>query len=295
MFNLDDYLRQRRNEVEALLDRKLPPAETRPAALHSAMRYAVLAGGKRLRPILCIAAAEAVAHSRAVTPLAAGAAIELLHTYTLIHDDLPAMDDDALRRGRPTTHIQYGEATAILAGDALLTLAFEWLAEVPVPTPYPSNRLIIELARAAGSQGVIAGQVEDIAAEGAEPTPEMVDYIHRHKTGDLITAAVRIGAILAGAPDSLLAALTRYAESIGLAFQIADDILNATSTAEKLGKAVGSDAQRGKATWVALHGLDAAKTRARDLVENALAQLAHCPANAEPLRALAQHIVNRKN
>jgi geranylgeranyl diphosphate synthase type II len=181
MFDLNTYLNSRRQAVEAELDWKMPIDTTRPSKLHQAMRYSVMAGGKRLRPILCIAACEAVGGQldNAILP---GIAIEILHTYTLIHDDLPCMDDDELRRGRPTAHIVFGEANALLAGDALLTLAFEWLAQTSPPLPYDTSQLIIELATAAGSQGVIGGQVEDLAAEGQEADADLVDYIHRHKT-----------------------------------------------------------------------------------------------------------------
>ena len=292
MPDIAQYLQQGRRAVDELLDRRMPPASTRPVAVHEAMRYAVLAGGKRIRPILALAAAEA-AGGKVDAARVPGAAVELLHTYTLVHDDLPAMDDDDLRRGQPTTHVKFGEANAILAGDALLTLAFEWIAEQPAPPPYEPTRLVLELARAAGSQGVIAGQVEDIAAEGQPPTAGLVSYIHQHKTGDLIRAAIRIGAIAAGAAAGPLQALTVYADKAGLAFQIADDILNATSTAEQLGKAAGSDAERKKMTWVAVHGLDAARAMADQLVRQAVAALDQCPGNSQPLSQLARYIVER--
>jgi geranylgeranyl diphosphate synthase type II len=294
VFDLEKYFSERRTLVDRLLDAKMPPETTRPAEIHRAMRYAVLAGGKRLRPLLCLAAAEAAGGSKEKA-LVPAAAIELLHTYTLVHDDLPAMDDDKLRRGQPTVHVKFGEANAILAGDALLTLAFEWLAECSAPPPYEPNRLALELARAAGSRGVIGGQVEDIAAEGKTPTAEQVDYIHEHKTGDLIRVAVRMGAITAGASEQVLEALSRYGQHIGLAFQIADDILNATSTPEKLGKAAGSDAQRGKVTYVAVHGLDRARARGLELVEQAVVELKICRGETQPLAALAHHVVARTN
>ena len=291
-FDLRSYLRERAAAVDALLDRSLPPATARPAALHEAMRHAVLAGGKRLRPILCVAAGEACGGDAACA-LQAGAAIELLHTYTLVHDDLPAMDDDDLRRGRPTVHVAFGEANAILAGDALLTLAFEWLAAMPAPG-LPAQ-LVLELARAGGHAGVIAGQVEDLAAEGQPPDAERLRYIHAHKTGDLLVAAVRMGGLCAGAGAGDLDRLTRYGQAAGLAFQVADDILNATSTAEKLGKAAGSDATRGKMTYVALHGVERARAEAHRLVDEAVACLAGLPGDAAPLAALARHVVEREN
>ena len=205
------------------------------------------------------------------------------------------MDDDALRRGRPTCHIRFGEANAILAGDALLTLAFEWLAECPAPPPHAPCALALELARAAGSQGVIAGQVEDIAAEGQPPDAARLDYIHLHKTADLLRAAVRIGAIAAGASAAHTAALGRYGERIGIAFQIADDLLNATSDRETLGKNTGTDAARGKLTYVAVHGVEHSRQRAAALIADAKAELAALPGPTEPLAAIADYILARKS
>lgn len=302
MFDLTAYLDARRRLVDGFMMSRLPPASTRPARLHAAMHHSLFGGGKRLRPVLALAAAEAAGGdpSRALLP---GAAVELLHTYTLIHDDLPAMDDDRLRRGRPTCHVAFDEATAILAGDALLTLAFQWLAECEVSPPGSAAGLVRELAAAAGSAGVIAGQMEDMLAEGgASPAPRddaeraaLLDYIHTHKTGDLIVASVRIGAIAGGAEAGMLDRLTVCARAAGLAFQVTDDILNTTSTAEQLGKAVGTDAARGKLTYVALHGLDGARRRADELVAGSLAALDGLGAGAEPLRALVRHVVSRKN
>ncbi len=294
MFDLEGYLRTRRELVDAALNERLPPENTRPAILHRALRYSVLGGGKRIRPILCIAAAEAVGGTQA-SALVPAAAIEILHTYTLVHDDLPAMDDDDLRRGRATSHKMFGEANAILAGDALLTLAFEWLAGCEAPSPYPPNQLALELACAAGSQGVIGGQVEDLAAEGKAPTADLVDYIHRQKTAALVRAATRIGAIAGGANAAQLEALTNYGEDIGLAFQIADDILNATSTHEALGKGAGTDEERGKMTYVAVHGLDKARTHAQELIEKAISELNGAGIKSEPLTAIARYIVARKS
>jgi len=255
MFDLPAYLEERRQKVDVGLSKHLPSATTRPTILHEAMRYAVLAGGKRLRPILCMAACEA-AGGNPDAALLPGLALEILHTYTLVHDDLPCMDDDDLRRGRPTTHVRFGEANALLAGDALLTLAFEWTAQVPAPPPYPPGQVSLELATGAGSQGVIGGQVEDLAAEGQPINADLVDYIHRHKTAALIRAATRMGAVCAGSTPSQLDALSRYGERIGFAFQIADDILNVTSTPEQLGKPVGNDATLRKLTYVAVHGME---------------------------------------
>lgn len=256
------------------------------------MRYSVMAGGKRIRPILCIASCEAVGGS-AEAALLPGLAAEILHTYTLIHDDLPCMDDDDLRRGKPTCHVKFGEANALLAGDALLTLAFEWLAEANTPLPYVPTQLALELARAAGSQGVIGGQVEDLAAEGRPADAELLDYIHRHKTAALLRAVVRMGGMCGGATPAQLDALTRYGDASGLAFQIADDILNATSTAEQLGKPVGSDQDRKKLTYVAVHGLDRSRDRAETLVREAITAIEPLPGDTAPLRALAEHTVRR--
>ncbi|MBI2442172.1 MAG: polyprenyl synthetase family protein [Lentisphaerae bacterium] len=292
MFDLQQYLDSQRRRINAALDQRLPAVTERPSALHQAMRYSVLAPGKRLRPVLCLAAAETIGRSDD-TALTAALAIEILHTYTLIHDDLPSMDDDALRRGQKTLHIVAGEANAILAGDALLTLAFEWLAEVCAPPPYPPNQLSLELARAAGSRGLIGGQVEDLAAEGQGANADTVDYIHRHKTAELILATVRMGGIAAGATPSELAALSAYGENLGLAFQIVDDILNETATAAALGKAAGSDRARGKMTFVAVHGLEAARTRVEQLTREALSALELLPRASEPLAELARFISSR--
>ena len=293
MFDFNAYLAARRQRVDAALDERLPPPGTRPAVLHEAMRYSVMAGGKRLRPILCMAACEAVG-GRPEAALLPGLAIEILHTYTLIHDDLPCMDDDELRRGRPTCHVKFGEANALLAGDALLTLAFEWVADSTPAGPYTAADLARELAIGAGSQGVIGGQVEDLAAEGRPADAALLDYIHRHKTAALIRAAVRMGGMCGGAGAGPLDALTRYGEASGLAFQVADDLLNATSTSAQLGKPVGSDQERGKLTYVAVHGLASSRTRAEALVAEALAALAILPGpEAMPLRALAEHSIRR--
>ena len=292
MFELAKYIDAQRVLVDAALAARLPDGATRPAVLHQAMRYPVLAGGKRLRPILCLAAAEAVGGD-AASAMPAALALELLHTYTLVHDDLPCMDNDTLRRGRPTTHVVFGEANALLAGDALLTLAFEWAADVAVPPPYPPGQLVRELALGAGSQGVVGGQIEDLAAEGAIPDAKRLDYIHSHKTGALIRAAVRMGAIAGGAAPETLEALTRYGEAAGLAFQVADDLLNATSTVEQLGKPVGSDAERHKLTYVSVHGLECARRRARELAVEAVLAVKPLGTRAEPLSALARYAVER--
>jgi geranylgeranyl diphosphate synthase type II len=203
------------------------------------------------------------------------------------------MDDDALRRGRPTSHVVFGEANALLAGDALLTLAFEWLSGVQAPPPYPPNQLVLELARASGSQGVIGGQVEDLAAEGRTPDADLVDYIHHHKTAALIRASVRMGGICGGASDISLDGLSRYGEWAGLAFQIADDILNVTSTPEKLGKPVGNDAELKKLTYVAVHGLKVSQERAVRLVHDAVDAIRNLPGDTQPLISLAEYTISR--
>ncbi len=292
MFDLTTYLEEKRRFVDEALDRHLPPETERPSLLHKAMRYSVQCGGKRLRPILCLASCEAAGGtpSSAIMP---AVALEYLHTYSLIHDDLPAMDNDDLRRGKPSSHKMFGEANAILAGDALLTLAFAVLGQAIVPAPYPPTALILEMATAAGSRGVAGGQFEDLASEGNDPNPEQLDYIHTHKTAQLIRAACRLGAIVAGAPLEDLEALSAYGERAGLAFQIADDILNATSTPEELGKAVGSDAARGKMTYVALYGIERAQEKAEALAREAAATLAEMGPRSEPLAELARFMVHR--
>jgi len=293
MFDLKKYLKEKTALVNKALGRALPAADTRPAVLHRAMRYSVMAGGKRLRPILCLAAAEAVG-GQAQKARRPALALELLHTYTLIHDDLPCMDDDVLRRGKPTCHVAFGEANALLAGDALLTLAFEWLAGTIPPAPYAPNRLILELARAAGSQGVVGGQVEDLSSEGKKPSRAAVNYIHLHKTADLIGAAVLIGGICGGASRSELKALAKYGEKAGLAFQITDDILNETSSRQKLGKAAGSDRKRGKMTYPAVYGLDTSRKMARRIAGNAVRALRPLKGGKQALEALVDFIVTRK-
>ena len=294
MFDARAYLESRRLLVNRHLEENMPSPETRPAILHQAMRYSVLADGKRIRPILCLAAAEAAGGSfdAALRP---GAALELFHTFTLIHDDLPAMDDDDLRRGRPTCHKVYGEANAILAGDALVTLSFEWLAGCVAPPPYHPNQLSLELARAAGSQGVMAGQVEDLASEGKPVDADQVDYIHRRKTGDLLRAAVRMGGVVAGARPDALQGLSTYGDLIGLAFQVADDLLNATSDRATLGKGSGTDAARGKMTYVALHGVDEARRRALALAEEAKSALSGLSGDLAPLQGIADFVVHRSS
>ena len=296
MSALNDWMESLTAEVNAGLDRWMPTASERPARLHEAMRYSVFAGGKRIRPILCLLCAEACGGDRSAALRPAGA-IELLHTYTLIHDDLPAMDDDDLRRGRPTLHKVVGEANAILAGDALLTLAFEWLAGCPAPPPHDPGRLAYELARASGSRGVAGGQFEDMEAEGEAPDALRLEFIHRHKTAALIEAACRMGALVAGASAPRVDALGGYGRDVGLAFQIADDVLNVTATSEELGKRAGRDATRGKLTYVAVYGVEASLRRARECADSAIQALDGLPESEarSRLQALARHIVERRN
>lgn len=291
-----DWMAEFGAEIHAGLDRWMPTVSDPPGRLHEAMRYSVFAGGKRIRPLLCLLCAEAFGGSRE-RALRPATAIELLHTYTLIHDDLPSMDDDDLRRGRPTLHKVVGEAVAILAGDALLTLAFEWLALCPAPPPHDPGRLALELARASGSRGVAGGQYEDLRAEGKPPDAQLLEFIHLRKTAGLIEAACRMGAVTAGAEEAVVARMGDYGRNIGLAFQIADDVLNATSTPEALGKAAGSDSARGKLTYVSLYGVEDAIRRSRDCVESAIRTLAVLPSGEarNRLEFLAARVVERRN
>jgi geranylgeranyl diphosphate synthase, type II len=290
-FELAGYLQRWAGEVDRVLDLVLAPAEAGPASLHAAMRYSVFAGGKRLRPVLVIAACEAVGGEPGRC-LRTGAAIEMVHTYSLIHDDLPAMDDDDLRRGAPTCHKKFGEAAAILAGDGLLTEAFGVIAEDQALPAEIRVRLIAGLVRAAGARGMVAGQAVDIAKEGAAFTAADVEYIHAHKTAAMIENAVDAGAVIGGAGESERAALAAYGRAVGLAFQIVDDVLNVTG-GKDLGKGVGTDAARGKATYPAVAGLDGARQRAREELGRALAALAGFDRRAEALRALAERVVDR--
>ncbi|MCP3979887.1 MAG: polyprenyl synthetase family protein [bacterium] len=258
------------------------------------MRYAVLAGGKRLRPLIVIAACEA-AGGAANDALAPGAAIEMLHTYSLVHDDLPAMDDDDLRRGRPTLHKVFGDAVAVLAGDALHTLAFEILGRYPERDDRSSYRAdaVVTLARAAGVAGMVGGQIADLEAEGRPPDGERLRWIHRHKTGALFSASAEIGALAAGAGLPAREALARFGAAVGLAFQIADDILDETSTAEALGKTPGKDMAVGKATYPALYGLDASRAAAREIIAEGVAGLREHGLISDPLDSLAEAAVAR--
>lgn len=295
--DLKHYLRERLALVDRELDICLPREDVLPVSLHKAMRYSVFAGGKRIRPVLMIAACEAVG-GNVERVLPAACAMEMIHTYSLIHDDLPAMDDDDFRRGRPTNHRVFGEATAILAGDALLTEAFALLSDPQRNAGVPAEvccRVLHTIARCAGSQGMVGGQVVDMESEGKAIDLPTLQYIHTRKTGALILAAIQAGALLGGADESSLAALSSYGEAAGLAFQIADDVLDVVGDQEILGKDVGSDQERGKATYVALLGLDEARRRAGELRDLAVSALAPLGAPAEPLRRIAHYIVDRSS
>lgn len=291
------YLEQQRDLVDRFLESVHPSAQTQPITLHESMRYSLFAGGKRIRPILTLAAAESLGYrAPAILPIAAS--LELIHTYSLIHDDLPSMDNDDFRRGKPTNHKVFGEAMAILAGDALLTLAFELCSAPAYGEGLESSRrvqLIYELAVGSGHLGMVGGQVLDIQAENQDIDLPTLQTIHRHKTGMLIRAAVRMGAIAAGASAGQLADLTSYAEQIGLAFQIADDVLDVTGTKEELGKSPNADAQRGKKTYPTFYGVDGARKLADECVERAIHHLTSFGETADPLRDLARYIVARKN
>jgi geranylgeranyl diphosphate synthase, type II len=293
--NLEAYLADRHALVESALERALAPREGVPPRLHEAMRYAVLSGGKRVRPILALAACEAVP-APAVRALPFGCAIELVHAYSLVHDDLPAMDDDELRRGRPTVHVVYGEALAILAGDALLTEAFRLAAEGARGTGIDPTRaldLIAALATAAGAAGMVGGQVADLEAEGRGADLAAVESIHRRKTAALIAAAVEAGAVAGNADGARRAALLEYGQALGLAFQVADDILDATAPTAVTGKRVGGDAAHGKATYPAVLGIDGARGVARELLGRCRAAADTLGEAAEPLRAIATFVVER--
>src|SRR5579862_6537084 len=279
--------------VDAALQRLLPTPETSPPSIHEAMRYSVFAGGKRIRPILCLEAARIFTSD--VTPaLHPGCAIEFIHTYSLIHDDLPALDNDDLRRGKPTCHKKFGEATAILAGDALLTLAFETLANAPVD---PGKRVAIlsHVAASAGTvNGMVGGQVADIEAEGHAIQPTDLEYIHRSKTAALIRASVVAGAIGGGAEEDNVARLMRFGETIGWAFQVVDDILVVEQSSAALGKTGGKDAAQQKATYPSLYGLEKSREFAKELENRAMAEIEPYGARAARLRELAELIVQRR-
>jgi len=294
--DINEYFREKVALVNQQLDFLLPAPEEKPQILHQAMRYSVFAGGKRLRPVLLLATAEAL--EKASAPfLPFACALELIHTYSLIHDDLPAMDDDDLRRGLPTCHKKFGEAQAILAGDALLTYAFNLMIMCRGKGISPDRLLwaIDEVAFGAGLKGMIVGQVADMSAENKAISLDELKYIHRHKTGALFRVSVRAGGILSGADDDQLRHLTSYAENMGLAFQITDDILDVVGDEKKLGKPVGSDEKKQKATYPALLGLEESKALAREAVEQAIRFLDPFGPGAEPLRQVATSLIDRES
>ncbi|MGK7915669.1 MAG: geranylgeranyl diphosphate synthase CrtE [Prochloraceae cyanobacterium] len=294
VFELQSYLKQRKSLVEEALDSSLPIS--RPEKIYEAMRYSLLAGGKRLRPILCLATCE-LAGGRLEMAMPTACALEMIHTMSLIHDDLPAMDNDDIRRGQATNHKVYGEDIAILAGDGLLAYAFEYVATQTrnVP-PQQVLQVIVYLSRAVGAAGLVGGQVIDLESEGkSDISVETLNFIHTHKTGALLEASVLSGAILAGAKDKEIQRLSKYAQNIGLAFQIVDDILDITCTQEELGKTAGKDLQAQKATFPSIWGLEESKAQAKRLVEAAIAELTPFGEKAEPLRAIANFIMARKH
>lgn len=293
--SLAEYLQSQQESIDRALERWVPDESIPPAAVHRAMRYSLFAGGKRVRPILCITAAHAVADDPAGVANAA-CTLELIHTYSLIHDDLPALDNDDLRRGRPTCHKVFGEAMAILAGDSLLTLAFQVLAQLPGIDAARKVALIEELSRASGTVGgMIGGQVNDIEGEGKAPTPELLESIHHAKTGALLRASVRMGAIYAGASSDALTALSCYGEHVGLAFQIVDDILDVEQPSEALGKTAGKDARQQKITFPAVYGLERSRRMAEQERVGAHNSIEMFGPRAHWLREIADLVVNRKS
>jgi len=289
---LTSYIATRVAEVDAALDALLPPARQRPATLHAAMRYAVFAGGKRLRPVLCLAAAEACGGASA-NALAPACALELLHTYSLVHDDLPCMDDDDLRRGRPTCHKVYGEGMAVLCGDALLTHAFAVLAQTPATRRYSTGEFVVALAEASDSTHLIGGQVMDLEGEGKKLTRRELVRIHEAKTAALLTVSLRLGAMSANATPAKLAALSGFGHALGLAFQVIDDILDVTQSTEVLGKTAGKDQAAEKATYPSILGLAASRREAARLTREAMLALAPLAGNAKRLREIADHLLKR--
>jgi geranylgeranyl diphosphate synthase type II len=291
------YLSKKKDGVDKTLEKLVPPAKIFPSSVHEAMRYSLFAGGKRVRPILAIAAAEALgAKTAGLLPIAG--ALELIHTYSLIHDDLPAMDNDDFRRGRPTCHKVYGEAIAILAGDGLLNMAFEVLSDPRQLKSISANRLIAiikEISTASGVFGMVGGQVVDMESEGKDIDFPTLEYLHTHKTGMLIRASVRVGALYARAGKRDFMALTHYGEMVGLAFQIADDILDITGKQEEIGKDVGSDIKKGKKTFPSFFGLEESRRRAVEVVDRAVTALKDFDRKADPLREMAKYIINRVN
>lgn len=290
---LPDFFEEDRLAVDSSLERLMPAANVPPSSIHTAMRYSVFAGGKRIRPILCLEAARIFAEDvdHAHYP---ACAIEFIHTYSLIHDDLPALDNDDLRRGKPTCHKKFGDAIAILAGDALLTLAFETIGKSPV-SPERRVAMLAEISSAAGTvNGMVGGQVADIEAEGSRVGPEMLEYIHRAKTAALIRASITAGAISSGAPAEEISRLRRFGENIGWAFQVTDDILDVTESSSALGKTAGKDVAQQKATYPSVFGLERSQQIATELAGKAIAELAAYGEKAQRLKAIAEFLVLRR-
>jgi geranylgeranyl diphosphate synthase type II len=291
-FDLQQFLSTRTETVNRALDQLLPPEKTRPATIHKAMRYSIFAGGKRMRPALSLAAAQACGGSeKNALPLAC--AVECIHTYSLIHDDLPAMDNDDFRRGKPTNHKVFGEGIAVLAGDALLTQAFEIAAQSKAAVRYPREKMILELATASGSLQLIAGQVADLEAEGKRISEPELKFIHERKTSALLCCSVRLGGMSANCTPAQLTALTDFGYNVGLAFQVIDDILDVTQTSEQLGKTAGKDVAVQKATYPAIVGLEKSRQIAAKLTDKAFAALKVFKGRAVALEALAQYLLQR--
>jgi geranylgeranyl diphosphate synthase type II len=289
---LGPYLKSRQKEIDRALDRYLPKANVAPATIHKAMRYSLFAGGKRLRPILCLAAAEACG-GKIANALPLACALECIHTYSLVHDDLPSMDNDDFRRGRATCHKVFGDGIAILAGDGLLTIAFEITAQARGSRRYDVRELLRELSVAAGSRKLIAGQVADLEAEGRKVTRTQLRYIHENKTAAILASSVRLGAMSANATTKQLAAITEFGRSLGLAFQVIDDILDVTQTSEKLGKSAGKDIAAQKATYPSVIGLEKSRKEAQRLTKRAHNALDVFREKAERLHALANFLLER--
>ena len=292
--NLKKYLRARQKVIDRALDRYLPKTSTKPVTLHKAMRYSLFAGGKRLRPILCLAAAEAC-RGNVDTALPLACAVECIHTYSLVHDDLPSMDNDDFRRGRSTCHKVFGDGIAVLAGDALLTIAFEIVSNAKPALRYDISILLREIAVAAGSRKLIAGQVADLEAEGKRVKRDQLRFIHENKTAAMLKSSMRLGAMSANADARKLSAITQFGEQLGLAFQVIDDILDVTQTSEILGKSAGKDVAAKKATYPAVIGLEKSRGEARRLTRQAHDALSvFQEGDAEALHALANYLLERE-
>ena len=294
--DLKSYLDERRTFFENALTASFPASEGPAAELIKAMNYSLFAGGKRLRPILCIAGAEAVGGSgQDVLPVAC--ALEMIHSYSLIHDDLPAMDNDDIRRGKPTSHKVFGDALAILAGDGLLTEAFNIMTKIklsPETSASTFQEVVGRIATAAGFQGMVGGQAVDIQMEGSEIDPALLNFIHTHKTGALISVSVSSGAIIGGGSDKQIKAITSYGDKIGLAFQIADDILDIEGDSKVMGKEAGSDEQKGKNTYPSIYGMEKSKEILTETINKAMDSLAEFDSKSDPLRSIAKYIIERK-